>query len=91
MAEAALASSIGDLGTSAARYETAIAALDELGLPIELSQARISYGRTLRDGGDLEAAREQLEAAREACERMGATGLLLDVEKELALIGSGAG
>jgi hypothetical protein len=71
------------------RYETAIAALDELGLPIELSQARISYGRTLRDGGDLAAAREQFEAAREVCERMGATGLLANVEQELALIRTG--
>jgi tetratricopeptide (TPR) repeat protein len=91
MAEAALSTAVGDLGGSATRYEEAIALLDELGLPLELSQARIAYSRILREMGESEAAREQLDAARAACDRMGATGLLTGIDQELALIGSGAG
>jgi tetratricopeptide (TPR) repeat protein len=90
MAEAALAKATGDVTTARTRHEDAIAVLEELGLPLELSQARLAYGRTLRDIGEPEAAREQFEAARDACARMGAKGLLLDVERELALFGSGA-
>jgi tetratricopeptide (TPR) repeat protein len=91
MAKAAVATAVGDLEEGARGYEEAIALLGSLGWPVELSQARIAYGRILRDMGESEAAREQLDAAREACERMGATGLLADVEEELALIGAGAG
>jgi tetratricopeptide (TPR) repeat protein len=85
MADAALANGRGDMATSRTRYDEAIAILDELGLPIELSQARISYGRMLRDAGEPEAARAQFEEARAACERMGATGLLAEIEEQLAL------
>jgi class 3 adenylate cyclase/tetratricopeptide (TPR) repeat protein len=85
MAEAVLAAGRGDHATASTQYAKAITVLDELGLPIELSQARIAYGRTLRDAGEPAAARAQLEEARTACERMGATGLLAEIDEQLAL------
>jgi tetratricopeptide (TPR) repeat protein len=91
MGEASIASAFGNIETSVQRYEQAIDLLEDLGLPIELSQARIAYGRALHEAGDSAAAREQFEAAQVACERMGATALLVDVKRELALIGTGAG
>jgi hypothetical protein len=91
MAEAGLLNAIGDLAAAASRYEEAVGILDELGLPLELSQARVAYARILRDMGESAAAREQLDIARVACERMGATGLLVDVDQQLALIATAAG
>ena len=82
-----MASAVGDLSASVERYEAALAAFDELGLPVDLSQARISYGRALREFGELGLARTQFELARNECERMGAQGLLTSIEKDLALIG----
>jgi hypothetical protein len=52
-----------------------------------VSQARLAYGRALRELGDPHKAREQLELARDASIPMGATGLASDVERELALVG----
>jgi tetratricopeptide (TPR) repeat protein len=86
MAEAAVANASGDPQTAAARYAEAIQLLADLGWPLEASQARIAYGRTLRELGDLAAAREQFETARKAFSEMGATGLMGDVDDELALI-----
>jgi class 3 adenylate cyclase/tetratricopeptide (TPR) repeat protein len=86
MAEAAVANASGDPQVAATRYAEAIELLAELGWPLEASQARIAYGRTLRELGDVDAAREQFETAREAFNEMGATGLMGDVDDELALI-----
>jgi predicted ATPase len=75
-----------DVALATKHYEEAIALLDQLGLRIELSQARLTYGRALSDfklGGQ---ARAQLELARDAGVQMGATGLATEVEKELALL-----
>ena len=91
MAEAAVATANGDLSGAATRYKEAIGLMDELGLSIEMSQAQIAYGRVLRDLGEFDAARMQFQEARQAFDRMGATGLLVDVEQELALIASATG
>jgi hypothetical protein len=64
--------------------EAALTTFEELGLPVEISKARIAYGTQLRHFGELERARTQLELARSACERMEATGLLALAEEELA-------
>jgi tetratricopeptide (TPR) repeat protein len=91
MAQAAVATAAGDPHAATKDYEEAIALLEGLGWPIELATARIAYGRSLREVGRLELATGELEAARETFDRVGATGLLGEVEKELALITSGAG
>ena len=91
LAEAAVAIGRGEAGSGAELYSEAVPLLEELGLPIELSQARLAYGRALVSVGDHQEAREQLGRAREVCAQMGATGLLAEVERELERVGSGTG
>jgi tetratricopeptide (TPR) repeat protein len=88
MAEAAVSAAIGNFRAAATLYAEAIDLLADLGWPIEANQARIAYGQTLRDLGDVDGARKQLETARQAFHEMGATGLVGDVEQALALIPS---
>jgi predicted ATPase/class 3 adenylate cyclase len=91
LAEAALATAMRDAALAAERYEEALALFEELDMRIDLSMSRIAYGRASREFGDIDRAREQLELAREACVPMGATGLVAEIERELALVRSGAG
>jgi tetratricopeptide (TPR) repeat protein len=88
LAEATLAVARRERSQAVEWYEEAISLLEHLELQIDLSQARVSYGRDLRELGDLGGARKQLEQAREACVAMGATGLAAEAERELALVGS---
>jgi class 3 adenylate cyclase/tetratricopeptide (TPR) repeat protein len=90
-AEAAVATAKGDAASAVAQYEEALAVVEELDMRIDLSVGRIAFGRALRELGDFDRAREELELAREACSSMGATGLAAEVERELALVGSRAG
>ncbi len=48
------------------QYEQALGLLDELGLPIDASLARIAYAEALTRAGDEERARRQLELAHAA-------------------------
>jgi tetratricopeptide (TPR) repeat protein len=91
LASAALATAKGERTLAIERYEEAIGIFEQLEMRIDLSQARIAYGHALRELGNSESAREQLERAREDCTEMGATGLAAQVERELALVGSRAG
>jgi len=91
LAEAALATARGETVLANERYREALGLLEELDEQIDLCQSRIAYGRALREFGELDAAREQLETARKASLRMGAAGLAAQVDRELALVGSGAG
>ncbi|MFY9580111.1 MAG: AAA family ATPase, partial [Gaiellaceae bacterium] len=91
LAQGALAVARREAGPALERYAEALALLEELNWPIDLSQARIAYGRALRELGDPEKAREQLVLAHETCEAIGATGLAAEIERELALVGSRAG
>jgi class 3 adenylate cyclase/tetratricopeptide (TPR) repeat protein len=90
-AEAILATAVRDGAAAAQRYEEALSVLDELDMRIDVSVGRISFARALRELGEYEHARTQLELAREACLPMGATGLVAEVERELALVGNRAG
>jgi tetratricopeptide (TPR) repeat protein len=91
LAQASLAAAKGETAAATERYEEAIALWDELNMRIDLPQTRIAFGRALRELGDADRAREQLELARAACEPMGATGLVAEADRELALVGSRAG
>jgi class 3 adenylate cyclase len=91
LAEASVATAQRDASAAIERYEEAIALLSQLDLQLEVGQSRLSYGRALRELGESGRAREQLELGREACIAMGATGLVADIARELALVGSGAG
>jgi class 3 adenylate cyclase len=91
LAEASVATAQRESELAAERYAEAVALLEQLDMRIEVSQSRLAFGRALRELGELAGAREQLELAREACIAMGAGGLAAEVERELALVGSGAG
>jgi tetratricopeptide (TPR) repeat protein len=88
LAEAAVATAERDGTTAIAHYEQAIALLEQLELEIEVSQARLTFGRALRELGEVEQARAQLQLARDAWVAMGAIGLVAEVERELALVGA---
>jgi tetratricopeptide (TPR) repeat protein len=88
LAEAAVATAERDGATAIAHYEQAIALLEQLELQIEVSQARLTFGRALRELGEVEQARAQLQLARDAWVAMGAIGLVAEVERELALVGA---
>jgi tetratricopeptide (TPR) repeat protein len=91
LAQGALAAARRETAVTVERYDEALALLQELNLAIDVSQARIAYGRALRELGDVDRAREQFELARQACVPMGASGLVDEVDRELALVGSRAG
>ena len=59
-------------------------------MEIEVNQAGWRC-RALRELGEAERAREELERVREAWLVMGATGLVAEVDRELALVGSWSG
>jgi predicted ATPase len=91
LAEAYLATAKADKAGALASYDTALSLLEQMGLNIDLAQARIAYGRALRKLGETDLARSQLALAHEACSAVGAIGLVDELEKELALVSSGAG
>jgi tetratricopeptide (TPR) repeat protein len=91
LAAAYLATAKRDRTAALASYDEAISLLEQMGLHIDLAQARISYGRALRKLGEPDRARNQLDLAHEACTAVGAIGLVEELEKELALVGSRAG
>ena len=62
LAEARVAVTQGDLAVASKCYEHAIASLEQLDLPLEVSLARLAYGRALRELGDGGRAR-----AAQAC------------------------
>jgi class 3 adenylate cyclase/tetratricopeptide (TPR) repeat protein len=72
-------------------YEDALRLLDQQQLPLDLGEARLAYGRALRRLGDLAAAELELNRARESLVRLGARGLVHDVDRELAEMSEGAG
>jgi tetratricopeptide (TPR) repeat protein len=90
-AEAAVATAKQDASTAIERYEEGLAVLEKFDMQIDLGVGRIAYGRALRELGDLDGAREQLQLARDACVPMGASGLSAEVERELVLVGGRAG
>jgi tetratricopeptide (TPR) repeat protein len=90
LAQATVAAAHGEAASASAEYDEALGLLEGLDVPIDLCQARLAYAKALRVAGDFEAARAQLEPAREVCERIGAIGMLAQVERELVLVGSEA-
>src|SRR6266545_1383227 len=86
LAEAAVAAATSDTDAATRCFDEALTVLEQLDFQIDLSQARIAYGRVLREFGEAEQAVRQLELARAACLSMGATGLVAQAERELALL-----
>src|SRR5579862_845698 len=72
-------------------FEEALRLLEEQRLPLDLAEARLAYGRALRGFGDDTSAGQQLARARADLVRMGARGLLDEIDHELAVLSEGAG
>jgi class 3 adenylate cyclase/predicted ATPase len=91
LAGAAVASFAGDAATSVAGYEEALRLLAEVNMQFEIAETRLAFARALRRLGDGERARSQLEQARDLFTEMQASGVLAEIERELAEIEEGAG
>jgi tetratricopeptide (TPR) repeat protein len=72
-------------------FVEALRLLEEQRLPLDLGEARLAFGRALRRLGDDARAEVELEQAREPLVRMGARGLVDDIDRELATMREGAG
>jgi class 3 adenylate cyclase/tetratricopeptide (TPR) repeat protein len=65
-------------------FAQALRLLEEQRLPLDLAEARLAFGRALRRFGDKAGAQAQLAVAREDLARMGACGLVAEIDRELA-------
>jgi len=72
-------------------FVEALRLLEEQRLPLDLGEARLAFGRALHRLGDDARAEVELEQAREPLVRMGARGLVDDIDRELATMREGAG
>jgi tetratricopeptide (TPR) repeat protein len=90
LAEASVAATSGEQAAAATAFAEALRLLEEQHLTIDLAEARISLARALRGFGDVVGARTELERARTAFARMGASGLVEAIDRELATL-EGAG
>jgi class 3 adenylate cyclase/tetratricopeptide (TPR) repeat protein len=79
----------GDRERSCESFEEALDLLEQQNLAIELAEARISYGRVLRDLGDERAAKEQLERARAGLAEVGAQRLVGELDNTLERMPTG--
>jgi class 3 adenylate cyclase/tetratricopeptide (TPR) repeat protein len=89
--EANLRAAEGRTDVSIESFTKALELLEQQGLPLDLGEARLSYGRALRSLGDEDTATIELERARGDLARMGARGLVDEIDRELTGIAEGAG
>jgi class 3 adenylate cyclase/predicted ATPase len=90
LAEALAATGRVERDAAVAAYEEALSLYRELGLPVESGQTEVLLARALRTFGEPDSARAHFEQAREIFRKIEATGVVGDVERELAAA-SGAG
>ena len=91
LTQASLATAEGRRTDAVEAYTGALRLLEEQRLTLELSEARVAYGRALRRLGDAEGAAAELGRAREELVRMGARGLVDEIDRELGELTEGAG
>jgi class 3 adenylate cyclase/tetratricopeptide (TPR) repeat protein len=72
-------------------FTKALELLEQQGLPLDLGEARLAYGRALRRLGDEAGAVRELSLARKDLVVIGASGLVEEIEKELAAIAADTG
>jgi class 3 adenylate cyclase/tetratricopeptide (TPR) repeat protein len=82
-AEAIVATAAGESATAATAFAEALRVIEELDMPLELGEARMTLGRSLRSFGDLTGARTELERARAIFVRLGATTRSEAIDAEL--------
>ena len=91
MIDASLRTAEGRRDVAQESYVSALALLEQQRLPLDLGEARLAYGRALRRLGDRAGAQVELGGAREDLVRMGALGLVDQIDRELAGLNEGAG
>jgi len=84
MAEAAVATASGESTAAATAFAEALRLLEGLNVPIDLAEARLALGRSLRAFGDVTGGRTELERARAIFSRIGATTRRDTIDLELA-------
>jgi len=88
---ASVAAADGERDVATRCYTTAIEQLGEQQLPVDVGEARLAFARALRQLGDVERARAELEDVRAHLSEMGARGLVEQVDAELAALAAEAG
>jgi len=81
--EASLATADGRRSVAEEAFASALLLLEEQRLPLDLGEARLAYGRALRQLGDAAAAAVELERAQTELAGMGARGLVGEIAREL--------
>jgi class 3 adenylate cyclase/tetratricopeptide (TPR) repeat protein len=89
--EANLRAAEGRADIAVESFTKALELLEQQGLPLDLGEAQLAYGKALRRFGDDAAAESELRTARESLAGLGARGLVDEIDRELAEIGEGAG
>jgi class 3 adenylate cyclase/tetratricopeptide (TPR) repeat protein len=89
MAEAIVATAAGEATTASTAFSEALRLIEELGMPLELADARMALGQSLRAFGDVTGARAELERARTMFVRIGATTRRDAIDRELAQLVEG--
>jgi predicted ATPase/class 3 adenylate cyclase len=89
--EASIGTGEGQRQVAIEGFTNALELLEGQGLPLDLGEARLAYGRALRRLGTDDDARAELERAREDLARMGARGLVDEIDREIAQMTEGAG
>jgi tetratricopeptide (TPR) repeat protein len=79
----------GESAVACESFAQALRLLEEQRLPLDLAEARLAFGRALHQFGDTAGAQSQLVEAQEELARMGARGLVAEIDRELAEMGEG--
>jgi tetratricopeptide (TPR) repeat protein len=83
LAEATVATAAGEQAAAATSFAEALRLIEELGMALELADARMALGMSLRQFGDVTSARAELERARAIFGRLGATTRRAAIEAQL--------
>jgi tetratricopeptide (TPR) repeat protein len=89
--EASLRTAEGRGEVAVESFTKALDLLEQQGLPLDLGEARLAYGQALRRFGDDARAVVELSRARDDLLQMGASGLVEEIDRELAGLAEGAG
>ena len=89
LAEAIVATATGEATTASTAFAEALRLIEELEMPLELAEARMALGLSLRTFGDATGARAELERARAMFVRIGATTRRDAIDRELAQLVEG--
>jgi predicted ATPase/class 3 adenylate cyclase len=91
LAEASVAAAERDRTGATKRFREALRLLEEERSPLVRAEARMDLAHALRRFGDLDGARAELEETRATFDRMGAHGLVAQIDRELSELASEAG